>query len=143
MASNRSTDQASDGYETPWFRSIKDFHADTVKLVPHLMNPADDDFGCAWIFSRLFKSPNANNAPNIQPRVRTELHPHRFKKLSEQNLTHLIRQADHMDNLLELDKHLADSAKLKDLIRERCSSLREAFRNPRVAALYALRKESK
>ena len=139
-----STDNEVNGlYQTAWFRSIRNYHENSTMLVPQLQNPAEDDFGCAWVFSRLFKSPNATNASDIQPRIRGELHQHRFKKLSKQNLTHLIRKADQVEHLRELDKHLAHSTRLKHEIRERCSSLREAFRNPRVAALYALRKGGK
>ena len=125
--------------QTIWFRSVKNYHDGTTQLVPALADPDDDDMGCAWVFSRLFKTNSGHT--DIQPRTRNELHPHRFRKLIGQNLTHLVRRADHVKNLRDLDKHLADSAQMKRKIRSQCSALREAFRNPRVAALHALRKE--
>ena len=125
--------------QTIWFRSIKDYQANTTRLVPARADPEDDDAGCAWVFSRLFKT-NSTDA-DLQPTTRAELLPHRFRKLSGQNLAHLVRRADHVQNLRGIDKHLADSAQMKQKIRSQCSVLREAFRNPRVAALHTLRKE--
>merc|ERR1711861_93306 len=97
--------------QTAWFRSIKNYHNGKTVLDPAKKDPHEDDVGCAWVFSRLFKSPDST-APDIQPRVRNTIHPDRFRRLTSQNLSHLVRHADQVANLRDLDKHLTDSAVL-------------------------------
>ena len=63
-----ASDEETPVSRTVWFTSIKNYHDNTTRLVPKLANPDVDDFGCAWVFSRLFKTNSSD--PDISPNPR-------------------------------------------------------------------------